>query len=129
MTGRSLLRSPSRSAAGLTSPAGSIHSALTGQARADELAAYNLPPEPNPQTQQDLHEFWTELLSTPLRFDPDQFIYAPPPQRVARAAQNVTPRSRQQSSLNWSGASLLAHDGRVFTDVMATWKVPEPKVP
>lgn len=103
--------------------------ALTGEARANALADHNLPPEPNPETEQNLHDFWMELLSPPLLFDNARFIYAPPPERLARAAQNVTARSRQQSSLNWSGASLLAHDGRVFTDVMAKWKVPEPKVP
>ena len=92
------------------------------------LRRYDLPEEPAAGT--SLYTFWKELFSPPLSFHHGDLSFAdPPPDDPVRTIRMVFAGTRQQSSLNWSGASINARDGRMFTDVLATWKVPKVDFP
>src|SRR3954453_23023922 len=87
----------------------------------------DLPPEPDENEQPELHRFWTDMFSQPLVFESGDFEYETEVnnQSYGPAAQ----QPRQQSSLNWSGASITPRDGRMFTEVFATFVVPQVIVP
>lgn len=95
------------------------------------LVDFTLPPEPDPVAQPDVHAFWTELFSPPLTFVSGPLAYDPnlAPRRPRPVFRRLPARARQQSSNNWSGASLLARDGRMFTNVMAKFQVPNVVAP
>jgi hypothetical protein len=115
--------------AALPIPASFDPLALPPSVRPTLLAALDLPAEPDPATQPALHAFWTELFSPPLTFVSGHLI-SPQPSTLPKVVFSRAPvRTRQQSSSNWSGASLVARDGRMFTDVMAKWRVPNIAVP
>jgi hypothetical protein len=95
------------------------------------LREYKLPAEPDDP---ELHAFWEALFYPPLTYVTGA-LTAPPkelqdlPARQRPPFARVAKRTHQQSSGHWSGASIIARDGRMLTDVMATWVVPSPRVP
>ena len=102
--------------------------ALDGQARRDALTLHDLPSEPD-AADDDVHQFWTELFSEPLEFDDGDLSYSTPPASNYQTIGSALGATRQQSSLNWSGASITPRNGLMFTDVMAKWAVPVVTVP
>jgi hypothetical protein len=106
----------------------------------DQFGYYS-PLKPDGQAPEGLQAFWKEILSISdlgvsetaiavgdlrtlgVPVDPDQW----PLYRTLQRKRTVPRPPRLQSSGNWSGASLSARDGRMFTDVMASWEIPSVK--
>ena len=96
---------------------------------AARLQFFDLPAMPRQDDEPDLFRFWNALFSDPLEFVHGDLSYAAPPTANFQTVGAVAQRTRQLSSLNWSGASITPRDGGMFTDVFATWTVPEVQVP
>jgi len=98
---------------------------------------FGLPAVPDPRLQPKLHALWTETFGRPLRFLAEGVASGDsnPPARVpgypARTVpQPPPPPFRFETSDNWSGAYLEAHDCRRFRQIWGRWTVPpEPKPP
>jgi hypothetical protein len=98
----------------------------------DELASYGIPPKPDERSQPERFEFWRRMFSGTWEFVDPEFK----PQRSPRLLEVPTdpsppgtPGARHEASLNWSGAYLVGHDERTFTQVHAQWEVPTPHPP
>lgn len=89
-----------------------------------ERDQYGLPARPDPHDEPELSQFWEDLFSPPLRFDEGDFSFVGPPLHNFQSAGAVSAGSRHESSLNWSGAYIIPRDGRMFTQVLGSWKVP-----
>jgi hypothetical protein len=109
--------------------------------------AYGVPLRPDPAKQPALCGAWMAMFNRPIAFQ--QFI--PPTTRrlkiqmlklmkrnnIALSDQSDTSawsarrvsRTRYGTSSNWSGASLQANSGKLFTQIWGSWKVPSPAVP
>jgi hypothetical protein len=92
-----------------------------------ELKDRSLPLRPDPVAEPELYQFWTAMFSPPLTFQNGDLEFEADSNFATLGAVPMLPR--QQSSRNWSGASITARDGRMLTDVLATWVVPWVTVP
>lgn len=92
----------------------------------DDLCRLGFPPRPDPETQRALYEAWLELFALPLEFEQgvlkDEIDFALPDE--FQSVGRVTAPSRHEASLNWSGAYITPRDGRMFTDVVGSFRVP-----
>jgi hypothetical protein len=64
------------------------------------------------------------LFSPPLSFEEGDFSFVGPLPDNFQSAGAPTAGSRQESSLNWSGAYIMPRDGRMLTQVLGSWHVP-----
>jgi hypothetical protein len=94
-----------------------------------DLARYGVPPMPDRDTQPELYDFWVDVFSRSLKPVPVTFSYTPKRPGYFGRGGTIPARSRYQSSRNWSGASIMPRDGRMFTQVVGAWKVPSVKAP
>ena len=89
-----------------------------------ERDQFGLPPKPDPEHEPELYEFWVELFSSPLSFEEGDFSFVGPQPHNFHRAGAAGVRSRHESSRNWSGTYITPRDGRMFTDVLGSWRVP-----
>ena len=106
-------------------PDGEYDPLTAGETLLDSLG---FPSRPDAATQGDLRDLWLMMFSPPLEPVPVIFELYPPDQNSLRTG-GFRGRSRRQSSLNWSGASIVAREGQMFTDVVGAWHVPTVSVP
>jgi hypothetical protein len=93
-------------------------------AEKDELLGFGIPPKPDEETQPALFAYWVQMFTPPIAAVDVQFSYAYSRSDNFRRAGAIAGRTRQQASRNWSGASITPRDGRMFTEVVGTWRVP-----
>lgn len=106
-------------------------------ARAEEIAAYGLPPRPGPEAPPAVLRLWDRLVAPPYErvsplFDVDPaVVHAGPGRHPASnsGALGVAGGSRWGTSRNWAGAVIRARDARRFASVVAAWRVPVPSLP
>jgi hypothetical protein len=98
--------------------------------RADDTLLDDLgfPPRPDDPAEHELRALWLEMFSAPLYRLEFSFVLYPPEGNALRTGR-VGRRGGRQSSLNWSGASVVARNGQMFTDVVGAWRVPTVSVP
>ncbi|KRQ01032.1 G1 family glutamic endopeptidase [Bradyrhizobium manausense] len=92
-----------------------------------ELDYYWLPAKPDPVTQPELYEHWSEMMSPAPAFvaaqsQPPPFPFAT---SVPEPLHHNRLRSRLQNSRNWSGAYLSSNHANRFTRVVGRWTVPQ----
>jgi hypothetical protein len=106
-------------------------------AKPEELAMYGLPPRPDRTAPMVVQNFWNNTYPGPITFAAPTFsiasIIIPPitvtiPTYRPRAALAGGGR-RHHRSENWSGASLTAAGGGMFTEIHGMWQVPTPTMP
>ena len=121
----------------------------------DELEERGLPPRPDPDRLPKLYKFWTQIFEsrpTILGLKPDtlekgqatvitegpgkgqpRYVSLPLKQLTGFTTAYLRARpaggTRQQASGNWSGASITARDGKVFTQIEAAWQTPHIEKP
>jgi hypothetical protein len=99
-----------------------------------QLERYGLPPRPNRETEPELFEVWTRLLSPPLQVIAAEFpkpkggeLPLVPLLRVGRGGRRGF--RRFESSRNWSGAYIVPNGVDKFVFVTGTWQLPRPSLP
>jgi hypothetical protein len=93
------------------------------------LDRLGFPPRPDAATQSELRDLWFMMFTPPLApIDFDFVLYPPVEENALRRGSSAGSRGRQ-TSLNWSGASIVARNGEMFTDVVGAWHVPTVSVP
>jgi len=97
-----------------------------------QLVEYGLPPRPDSETEPELFQFWTRLLSKPFEAIPTEFPkfednQSVPLNRVGRGGRQGL--RRMESSRNWSGACIVPERPDKFVYVTGTWQVPTPSLP
>jgi hypothetical protein len=99
-----------------------------------QLDRYGLPPRPSRETEPDLFQFWTRLLSKPFEVIATEFPKLEngklPLVRITRVGRGG-PRAFDlfEISRNWSGAYLTPERSDKFVYVTGTWQVPTPSLP
>lgn len=97
-----------------------------------------IPPEPREgQQHRASHEFWERMYGGPVRLIEPRFEFERRQlNRLGRGEYSGTNSGLQrtvtrahETSLNWSGAYISPRDGRMFSEVHASWKVPKVKPP
>jgi hypothetical protein len=97
-----------------------------------DIEAVGFPPRPDEQSQHELREVWERYFTRPLQLEPARFLrpaYARPPASNSGSQGAPFGRTHHESSLNWSGAYITPHGGEMFTQVVASWKVPTVSAP
>jgi hypothetical protein len=118
----------------------------------DVLDRYGLPTRPDENKFPERRAFWETMFSRanpndrrPVRFCKATFAYEPVERDPERSTGNaslpyrkiIRPRPRRpglgiaarDTSVNWCGAYVTAHDGRVITEIHGSWTVPTADVP
>jgi hypothetical protein len=91
----------------------------------EALELYGYPPRPDRETHPELHAFWMRMFEQRPTSEPADFRLGLPEQYYSsHSAGAAGGGSRQEASLNWSGAYLVPRNGRIFTQVLASWHVP-----
>jgi hypothetical protein len=94
------------------------------RANEQDLERFGIPPKPDQDTQPALYASWLEMFSQPLTFVEAYFSRALPEAYYSQSAGPSAALSRRQASRNWSGAYITPRDGRMFTQVLGSWRVP-----
>ena len=105
--------------------------------RAEEIAAYGLPPRPGPGAPPAVVRLWDRLLAPPYErvaplFDVDPTtVHAGPGRHPASnsGALGTVGASRWGSSRNWAGAVIRTRGTERFASVAARWRIPVPALP
>ena len=97
--------------------------------RADLVHALGLPSMPDAGAQPELFAFLNRLYAKPLRFIEADFTFADPHYTLDPRGGLPAPITPFERSRNWSGASIMPSDGRVFTQLHGSWQVPTSAVP
>lgn len=94
------------------------------------LRDHGFPPIPDPRTQPRLYNFWFKMFDRQIEnFVDPTFDFAIPRTGYNANARPGRGRTHWEGSLNWSGAYVTPRDGRVFTDIVAWWRVPQVSPP
>jgi hypothetical protein len=88
-----------------------------------ELDRLGLPRRPDPDLYPEAFAFWKQLIRPPLQLVKPYFEPYDPSENFLHSG-GVAAQTRQQTSRNWSGASITPRDGRMFTEVSGSWRVP-----
>jgi hypothetical protein len=97
----------------------------------ERLAQFGFPPRPDAESEPELRAFWTELFTPPFQFQQQDLrsdLAFALPDSYASAGRATSP-SRREASLNWSGAYITPRDGRMFTRVVGSFRVPHVSLP
>ena len=89
-----------------------------------DLERFGVPPSPDPYTEPGLYRLWQDIIAQPLKPLPIEFVDTAGDSDYFQRAGPLRAAARHQSSRNWSGASIGAHDGRKFVSIAGTWRVP-----
>ncbi len=89
-----------------------------------DLERFGVPPSPDPYTEPGLYRLWQDIIAQPLKPLPIEFVDTAGDSDYFPRAGPLRAAARHQSSRNWSGASIGAHDGRKFVSIAGTWRVP-----
>lgn len=97
----------------------------------EELAAFFLGPPPNRDRQPAHYTFWETMRSPsrPLHVVTPEFDFDDRHRERRYASRRVGVSTGRSRSLNWSGAFITPRDGRMFTEVCGSWKVPRVSPP
>jgi hypothetical protein len=96
-----------------------------------DLAKYGFPPRPARDSER-AYDLWARVFSKRPQVLPAVFPLITAASLAYRHNPDGKPVSfagRLETSRNWSGAVVIARRAHVFTEIAATWQVPDPKPP